>query len=154
MRKVRKKIGGICLFAICFYFLFEALKPKVKSNTTDLVWVVDSMTKVNEKTEENLNQILKDKGYDYKISFRCIDFFADDKGDPISKIEDLKQEQVDILCIPVNKSDYSGHSVGLEMVNNPYLEIIRAISFILQPYLCSSLVWRFMLAVRQKNPMR
>ena len=104
--------------------MFQVLKHKVKSNTTNLVWVVDSMTKVNEKTEKHLNQILKDKGYDYKISFRCIDFFGDDKRDPVSKIEDLKKEQIDILCIPVDKSDYSGHSVGLEMVNQNMLECL------------------------------
>lgn len=103
------------------FVLIKTFKTNFKSDTTNLVWVVDSITGVNETTEKRLNQILKDNGYEYEISFRCVDFFSDDKKDPVSKIEKLKNEQVDILCIPINKSNYSGHSVGLEMVNKNLL---------------------------------
>lgn len=126
MRRVGKKVSivCVCLLVICLFVLFRDWASKQKTNTIDLVWVVDSMTKANENTAEHLNQILKDNGYDYRISFQCVDFFSDDKREPVSKIEDLKKEQVDILCIPVNKCDYSGYSVGLEMVNKNMLECL------------------------------
>lgn len=115
----------MCVCLICSCVLLYIFKPK--NSVTNLIWVVDGITQVNEKTEKHINQILKEKGYDYKISFRCVDFFNDDKEDPVSKIENLKKEQVDILCIPVNKCDYSGHSVGLEMVNKNMLECLDGV---------------------------
>lgn len=106
------------MFGIVIIFLIIGNRRRQK---IELVWVIDGITKVNEETENRINQILEENGMDYSISFRCDDFFENDEKDPVTQIEQLKDEQVDILCIPVNKAEYSGYSVGLDMVNKKLL---------------------------------
>lgn len=79
MRRIIKRSVCVCLVGVFMFVLIKTFKTNFKSDTTNLVWVVDSITGVNETTEKRLNQILKDNGYEYEISFRCVDFFSDDK---------------------------------------------------------------------------
>lgn len=88
-----------------------------------IVWVIDEATGITETTEESLNQLLADKGVGYKVAIRRENFLQDSQESPIVKIKEMKKkkQQVDVLFIPVDVSEYSGHNLGLEMCKEELL---------------------------------